>query len=197
MTLMFNPTFYSFKAFSVLFSQEDEALERFSSVQSLSRVHSCDPMDCRPPCPSLTPGVYPNSCALNWWCHPTISSSVVPFSSHLQSFPAPGSFPMSQLFSSGGQGTGASASASVLPMNIQDWSPLGWTGWISLQSFGLSRVFSKDYPHIILPSIYEFSAPDSSFNFHIFFSNSNTWTTVIMILGKMINVATEFTYYSA
>ena len=96
----------------------------------------------RPPCPSPTPGVYSNSCPFSWWCHPTISSSVVPFSSHLQSFPASGSFQMSQLFASGGQSTGVSASTSVLPMNIQDLSPLGWTGWISLKSKGLSRVFS-------------------------------------------------------
>ena len=97
----------------------------------------------RPPCPSPTPGVYPNSYPMSWWCHPTISSSVVPFFSHLQSFPASGSSQMSQLFESGGQSTGASASKSVLPMNIQDWSPLGWTGWISLQSKGLWRVFSN------------------------------------------------------
>ena len=87
----------------------------------------------RPPCPSPTPRVYPNSCPLSRWCHPTISSSVVPFSSCLQSFPALGSFPMSQLFASGGQNIGVSSSASVLPKNIQDWSPLGWTGWISLE----------------------------------------------------------------
>ena len=97
----------------------------------------------RPPCPSPTPGVYSNSCPLGWWCQPTISSSVIPFSSRLQSFPASGSFPVSQLFTSAGQSTRASASASVLPMNTQDWSPLGWTGWISLQSKGLSRVFSN------------------------------------------------------
>ena len=97
----------------------------------------------RLPCPSPTPGVYPNSCPLSWWCHLTISSSVFPFSSRLQSFPASGSFPRSQLFTSGGQSIGVSASTSVLPMNIQDWSPLGWTGWISLQSKGLSRVFSN------------------------------------------------------
>ena len=96
----------------------------------------------RPPCPSSTPGVYPNSCLLSRWCHPTILSSVVPFSSCLQSFPASGSFPMSQLFASGGQSIGVSASTSVLPMNIQNWSPLGWS-WISLQSKGLSRVFSN------------------------------------------------------
>ena len=97
----------------------------------------------RPPCPSPTPRIYPNSCPLSQWCHPTISSSVVPFSSCLQSFPAPGSFQMSQPFASGGQSIGVSASTSILPMNTEDWSPLGWSGWISLQSKGLSRVFSK------------------------------------------------------
>ena len=97
----------------------------------------------RLPCPSPTPGACSNSCPLSRWCHPTISSSVVPFSSCPQSFPASGSFPMSQLFPSGGQSIGVSASASVLPMNVQDWSPLGWTSWISLQSKGLSRVFSS------------------------------------------------------
>ena len=97
----------------------------------------------RSPCLSSTPGVYSNSCPLSWWCHPAISSSVIPFSSCLQSFPASGSFQMSQLFASGGQSIGVSASASVLPMSIQDWFPLGWTGWISLQSEGLSRVFSN------------------------------------------------------
>ena len=94
----------------------------------------------RPPCPSPTPGVYSNLCPLSRWCHPTISPSVVPFSSHLQSFPASGSFQMSQLFTWGGQSIGVSASASILPVSTQDWSPLGWTGWISLQPKGLSRV---------------------------------------------------------
>ena len=97
----------------------------------------------RPPCPSPTPGVHPNSCASSWWCHPAISSSVVPFSSCPQSLPASGSFPMSQIFAWGGQSSGVSASASVLPMNTQHWSPVGWTCWISLQSKGLSRVFSN------------------------------------------------------
>ena len=95
----------------------------------------------RLPCPSPTPGAFSNSCPCSWWCHPTISSSVIPFSSHLQSFPASGSFPVSQFFGSGGQSIGVLA--SVLPMNIQDGFPLGWTGWISLQSKGLSRVFSN------------------------------------------------------
>ena len=97
----------------------------------------------RPPCPSPTPGVYSNTCPLSRWCHPTISSSVIPFSSCLQPFPASESFPVSQLFASGGQNIGVSASASALPMNNQGWFPLGWTGWISLQSKGLSRVFSN------------------------------------------------------
>ena len=97
----------------------------------------------RPPCPSPTPGVYPNSCPLSRWCHPTISPSVIPFSSCPQSFPASGSVQMSQLFASGGQSIRVSASTSVLPMNTQDWSPLGWTGWTSLQFKGLSRVFSN------------------------------------------------------
>ena len=100
-------------------------------------------MYARPPCPSPTPGVYPNPCPSSRWCHPAISSSVVPFSSCPQSFPASGSFQMSQFFTSGGQSTGVLASASVLPMNTQDWSPLGWTGCISLQSKGLSRVLSN------------------------------------------------------
>ena len=120
----------------------------FSSVQfSLSVVSDSLPpherQHARPPCPSPTPGVYTNSCPLSRLCHPAISSSVVPFSSCPQSLPASGSFQMSQLFSSGGQSIGVSASASVLPKNTQDWSPLEWTGWISLLSKGLSRVFSN------------------------------------------------------
>ena len=102
-----------------------------------------EPQHSRPPCPSSTPGVHPNPCPLSRWCHPTISSSVVPFSSCPQSFPASRSFQMNHLFTSGGQSIGVSASTSVLPMNTQDWSPLGWTGWISWQSKGLSRVFSN------------------------------------------------------
>ena len=108
-----------------------------SSVQLLSHLTLCDPHESqhtRPPCPSPTPRVYPNPCPSSLWCHPAISSSVVPFSSFPQSFPALGSFPVSQLFARGGQNTGVSASTLVLPMNTQDWSPLGWTGWIFLQS---------------------------------------------------------------
>ena len=119
---------------------------QLSSVQSLSHVRlfwTHGLQHARPPCPSPTPGVYSDSCPLNQWCHPTISSTVVPFSSSLQSFPASGSFPKSQFFSSGGQSIGVSASASVLLKDIQDWFTLGWTSWISLQSKGLSRVFSN------------------------------------------------------
>ena len=97
----------------------------------------------RPPCPSPAPGVYSNSCPLSRWCHPAILSSVIPFSCRLQSFPASGSFQMSQLFVSGGQSIRVSVSTSILSMTIQDWSPLGWTGWISWQSKGLSTVFSN------------------------------------------------------
>ena len=120
----------------------------FSSVQFRCSVVSNslwphEPQHARPPCPPPTPGVHPNPCLSSWWCHPAISSSVVPFSSCPQSFQASGSFPMSQFFTSGGQSFGVSAWTSVLPMNTQAWSPLGWTGWISLQSKGLSRVFSN------------------------------------------------------
>ena len=100
-----------------------------------------EPQHARPPCLSPTPRVHPNPCPLSWWCHPTIPSAVIPFSSCPQSFPASGSFQISQLFAWGGQSTEVSASTSVLSMNTQDRSPLGWTGWISLQSSGLLRVF--------------------------------------------------------
>ena len=121
---------------------------QFSSVQFSRSVmsDSLQPHEsqyARPPCPSPTPGVYSNSCPSSQWCHQAITSSVVPFSSCPQSLPALGSFPMSQLFTWGGQSTGVSALASVFPMNTQDWFPLEWTGWISLQSKGLSRVFSN------------------------------------------------------
>ena len=117
---------------------------QFSSVsQSCPTLRPQEPQHARPPCPSPTPGIHPNPCPLSQWCLPTTSSSVIPFSSCPQSFPVSGSFQMSQLFASGGQRIGVSASTSVLPVNTQDWSPLGWTGWISLQSRGLSRVFSN------------------------------------------------------
>ena len=110
----------------------------------------------RPPCPSPTARVYSNSCPLSRWCHPTILSSVVPFSSRLQSFPASGSFQMNQFFALGGQSTGLSASTSVLPVNIQDWFPLRWTGWISLQSKGLSKSLLQH--HSLKASILQRSA---------------------------------------
>ena len=129
-----------------MFSWQHLCVGLFSSVQLLSRVQLFgphEPQHIRPPCLSPTPGVHPNPCPLSWWCHPTISSSVIPFSSCPQSFPASGSFQMSQHFTSGGQSIRVPASTSVLPMNTQDWSPLGWTGCISLQSKGLSRVISN------------------------------------------------------
>ena len=119
---------------------------QFSLVQLLSHLRLFETpwiAAARPPCPSPTPGVHPNSCPLSWWCHPKISSSVVPFFSCPQSLPASVSFPMSQFFTSGGQSIGVSALTSVLIVNTQDWFHLGWTGWISLQSKGLSRVFSN------------------------------------------------------
>ena len=121
---------------------------QFSSVQFSRSVMSDslrphESQHTRPPCPSPTPGVHSNSCPSSRWCHPAISSSVVPFSSCPQSLPASESFPMSQLFAWGGQSTGVSALASFLPKNTQDWSLLEWTGWISLQPKGLSRVFSN------------------------------------------------------
>ena len=123
-------------------------LSFFSSVQFSRSVMSDslrphEPQHARPPCPSPTPRVHPNPCPSCRWCHPTVSSSVISFSSWPQSFPASGSFQMSQLSAAGGQSFGVSASTSVPPMNTQDWSPLGWTGCISLQSKGLARVFSN------------------------------------------------------
>ena len=129
------------KTQSVWFSLHEAVQFSHSVVSNSLRTHELQ--HTRPPCPSPTPVVYPNSCPSSRWCHPAISSSVIPFSSCPLSLPASGSFPMSQLFAWDGQSIGVSASASVLPMNIQGWFPLGWTGWISLQSKGLSRVFSN------------------------------------------------------
>ena len=131
--LWLNITIFSIQFSSVQFS--------CSVVSNSLRPHELQ--HTRPPCPSPTAGVHSNSRPLSWWCHPAISSSVIPFSSCPQSLPASESFPMSQLFASGGQSIGVSALASVLLTNTQDWSPLEWTGWISLQSKGLSRVFSN------------------------------------------------------
>ena len=127
---------------TLLYSWNEHIVNQFSSVtQSCTWPHG--PQHARLPCLWPTPRVYPNSCPSSRWCKPTISFSVIPFSSCPQSFPVSGSFQMSQLFALGGQSIEVSASTSVLPMNTQYWSPLGWTGWISLQSKGLSRVFSN------------------------------------------------------
>ena len=150
-----------------------DSILKSRDIQFISVAQSCptlwphESQHARPPCPSPTPRVYWNSCPSSWWCHPAISSSVVPFSSCPQSLPASGSFPMSQLFTWGVRSTGVSASASVLPMNTQDLSPLGWTGWISLPSKGLSRVF----PNTIVQKHQFFGAQLSSqSNSHI-----HTW----------------------
>ena len=116
---------------------------QFSHSVMSNSLWSHELQHARPPCPSSTPGVHPNSCPSSWWCHPAISSSVIPFSSYPQPLPASESFPMSQLFAWGGQSIGVSALASVLPKNTQDWSPLEWTGWISLQSKRLTRIVSN------------------------------------------------------
>ena len=131
-------------------------MSQFSSVQSLRHVRLfATPWTAAHQASLSTPRAYSNSCSLTWWCHPTISSSVVPFSSGLQSFPASGAFQMSQFFTSGGQSIGVSASASVLPVNIQDWSPLGWTGWISLWSKGLKILLQH---HSLKASVLQRSA---------------------------------------
>ena len=142
------------------------------------------------PCPSPTPGVYSNSCPLSLWCHPTISSSIRPFSSHIPSFPASGSFQMSQFFASGGQSIGVSASTSVLPMNIQDWFPLGWTGLISLQSKGLSRVFSNTTFKSINSSVLSFLYGPLS---HPYVTTGKTialtkWTFVGIVMSLLFNM---------
>ena len=126
---------------------------KFSHTVMSDSLWPHDPQHTRPPCPSPAPGVYPNPCPLSCWFHPTISSAVFPFSSCPESFPASGSFRMSQLFASDGPNIGVSASTSVLPMNTQDWS-LGWTGWTSLQSKGLSRVLSTSKASILWHSAF-------------------------------------------
>ena len=155
-----------------------QEFNHFSSVQFSCSVVSDslwhhEPQHSRPPCPSPTPRVYPNSCPLSWWSHPTISSSVVPFSSCPQSFPASGSFQTSHLFASGGQSIGVSASSSVLPMNTQDWSPLGWTDWISLQSKELSRVFSNTTVQKHQSSVLSFLYSPILTSIHEYWKNHN------------------------
>ena len=164
---------------------------QFSSVaQSCPTL--CEPMNRSTPglCLSPTPGVHSNSCPLSRWCHPTISSSVIPFSSCPQSFPASGSFPMSQLFASCGQSIGVSASISVLPMNTQDWSLLGWTGCISLQSKGFSRVFSKT---TIQKHQFFSTQLSSQSNSHPFMTTGKTialtrWTFVDKVMSLLFNM---------
>ena len=124
-------------------NKENSAIQFSSVIQLCPTLRPHGLQHARLPCPSPTPRGCSNSCSSSWWCHPTILSFVIPFFSQLQSFSASGSFPRSQFFTPGGQSIRVSASASVLPMNIQDWFPLGWTGLISLQSKGLSRVFSN------------------------------------------------------
>ena len=144
----------------------------------------------RPPCLSPTPGVYSNSCPSNQWCHSTISSSVIPFSYYPQSFTASGTFQISQLFTSGGQRTGVSVSASVLPMNIQDWFPFGWTGLISLQSKGLSRVFSNTtvQKHQFFGAQLSLYGPNLTF-IHDYWKNHNLtqWTFVGKAMSLLFN----------
>ena len=148
----------------------------------------------RLPCPSPTPGVHPNSCASSRWCHPAISSSVVPFSSCPQSLPASESFPMSQLFAWDGQSIGASALASVLPMNTQDWSPLEWTGWISLQSKGLSGVFSNT---TIQKHQFFGAQLFSQSNFHIHtWPLENSYNTLVQIQSKLFKNSETFLHNS-
>ena len=144
--MLLNSQIYFSTAISVQFSH--------SVVSNSLQLHELQ--HARPPCPLPTPRVHPNPCQLSWWCHPAISSSVVPFVSCTQSLPASGSFPTSQLFTWGGQSIGVSVSASVLPKNTQDWSPLGWTGWISLWSKGLSTVFSNSTVQKINSSVLSF-----------------------------------------
>ena len=147
----------------IIVNSLETSIFKWSSVQLSSVAQSCLTLQlhglqhARPRCPPPTPRVYSNSCPSSQWCHPTISSSVVPFSSHLQPFPASESFHMSQFFISGSQSIGVSASTSVLPVNTQDGFPLGWTGWISFQTKGLSRVFSNTIVQKYLFSSAQFS----------------------------------------
>ena len=148
----------------------------------------------RLPCPSLCPKVCSNSCPLSQWCHPTISSSVSPFSSCPQSFPASGSCPMSWLFTSGGQSIGVSVSASVLPKNIQGWLPLGLTGWISLQSRGLSRSFPEPWFKSINSSVLSFLYSPSLTSVHDYWKNhsSDYMDLVSRVMSLLFNTLSRF-----
>ena len=149
----------------------------------------------RLPCPSLNPGACSNSCSSSWWCHPTVSSSVVPVSTCLQSFPASETFPNSQFYLSGSQSIGVSASASVLPMNIQDWFPLGWIGWISLQSKGPLKSLIQH--HSSKASIVQHSAFFIVQLSHPYMTNGNTitltvWTFVSKVMSLLFNMLSRF-----
>ena len=188
--------------FTIWATRESTLQRLYNNIQLNSVTQSCptlfDPMECSTPgfpCPSPTPGVCSNSWPLSRWCHPTISSSVVPFSSRLQPFPASGSFPMSQFFASCGQSIGVSALASVLPMNIQDWFPLRLTGWISLQSKGLPRVFSNTtvQKHQFFSAQFFFIVQLS----HPYRTTGKTialtrWTFVGKILSLLFNMPSRF-----
>ena len=181
---------FFFSAIYMLFPYCSLSNPQFSSVQFSGSVVSDslrphESQHARPPCPSPTPGVYPNLCPSSQWCHPAISSSVIPFSSCSQSFPASVSFPMSQLFQSDGQSIGVSASTSVLPMNIQDRFPLEWTVWTSLQSKGLSRVFSKT----TIQKHQFFGAHPLRFNSHLFMTTGKTIAlTIQTFVGKVMSL---------
>ena len=170
---------------------EKPILTTFSSVQFSCSVLSDslwphEPQHARPPCPSPTPEVHPNPCPSSQWCHTTISSSVVPFSSCPQSFPESGSFPMSQLFASGGQCIGVSASTSVLPVNTQDWSPLGWTGWISLQSKGLSIVFSQHHTPPLLSGATKYYL--ALFLVSVLESDISLWSSAFLVMKMKAHI---------
>ena len=171
-------------------------LVQFSRSVLSNSLQPHESQHARPPCPSSTLRAHPNSCPSSWWCHPVISSSVVPFSSCPQSFPASGSFPMSQLFSWGGQSTGVSASASVLPMNTQDWFPLGWTGSISLQSKGLSRVFSNT---TVQKHQFFGTQPSSLLQLHPHMTTGKTialtrWTFVDKVMSLLFNMLSNLIF---
>ena len=168
---------------------------QFSSVQSLSPLWLFLPHglhDARLPCPSPTLKVYSNSWPSSQWCHPTISSSFTPLSSCLQSFPASGSFPICQFFASGGQSIGVSASTSILPMNIQDWFPLGGTGWFSLQSKGLSRVFSNT-------TVQKHQFDSAFFMIQLSHPYRTTWKTIALtrwtFVGKVMSLLLNIAIY--
>ena len=181
---------------SVIPGRSRSVLSQFSSVaQSCPTLRPHGLQHVRLPCPSPTPGVYLNSCPLSQWCHPTISPSVTPFFSRLQSFPASGSFQMSQLFVSGGQSIGVSASASVLPVNIQDWFPLGWTGWISVAVQGALKSLLQH--HSSKPSNLWHSAFFMVQLSHLYMNIGKTialtiWTFVSKVMYLLFNMLSRF-----